>query len=301
MHRLSLSAFLAAVAVLAACHRQPGADPNADADPVLNLPSIAKPQPPIDRAGLLAAVSQAASATAAGTEMPKSVRSLDGRQFEVRIRFGCGGPSADLEERWLGWSFDADEGRIRVRATPTVSIDDPLVERISDEGIEAVEGFWIMRPWLLAPACPASAAVRPSIADQQSQATEDDMQDEHRQTRPAKAPVDPADQPVWPRLPAAAPRIGIAQFFTREDPRSSRRDMRPYQADHRLGEGEALSTQGYNLVLSGRLRALPGRGVIHCIARSADTPPECIVSAEFLRVWIEQPETRKVIAEWGTG
>ena len=303
MHRLSFLAPIAAATAVAACQQDPAADTNADQEPVLNLPSVPKPQPPIDRAALLAAVTEAASSTAAGTEMPKSVGSLDGRQFEIRIRFGCSGPAADLTERWLGWSFDPEVRRIRVRAMPTISSDEPLVEQIGDEQVEAVEGFWVPRPWLLAPVCPAAVAARRATAEEQSQATENQQQAQlaaREKQQPAKAAEDPAADEVREPLPAA-PRIGIAQFFTKEDPRSRRRDMRPYQAAHTLPEGQALSSQGYNLVLSGRLRALPARGVIHCISRSADTPPECIVSAEFLRVWIEKPDSRAVIAEWGPG
>lgn len=307
MHRLSLSALIAAAAAVAACQQEPAADTNAAQEPVLNLPSIPKPQPPMDRASLLAAVTEAASATAAGTKLPESVRSLDGRQFEIRIRFGCRGPAADLAERWLGWSFDPEERRIRVRAMPTISSDEPLVERIGGEQIEAVEGFWVPRPWLLVSACPAAAAVRRATPQEQSQATEKEQQAQpaargqaREKPQPAKAAEYPVADVAGEPLPAA-PRIGIAQFFTREDPRSRRRDMRPYEAAHTLPEGEALSSQGYNLVLSGRLRALPEGGVIQCISRSADNPPECIVSAEFLRVWIEKPDTRQVIAEWGTG
>ena len=308
MHRLSLSALLAATAAVAACQQEPATDTNAADEPVLNLPSVPKPQPPIDRSSLLAAVTEAASATAAGTELPESIRSLDGRQFEIRIRFGCRGPAADLAERWLGWSFDPEARRIRVRAMPTISSDEPLVERIGDERIEAVEGFWIPRPWLLVPVCPAAAAVRRATPEEQEQAAEGQEQESQpaatnrtqEEPQSAEAADEPAVDRVGEPLPAA-PRIGIAQFFTREDPRSRRRNMRPYQAAHTLPEGQALSSQGYNLVLSGRLRALPDRGVIHCISRGADTPPECIVSAEFLRVWIEQPDTREIIAEWGSG
>lgn len=307
MHRLSFLAIIAAAAAVAACQQEPAADTNAAEEPVLQLPSVPKPQPPIDRASLLAAVAEAASATSAGTEMPKSVRSLDGRQFEIRIRFGCSGPAADLTERWLGWSFDPEERRIRVRAMPTISSDEPLVEQIGGEQIEAVEGFWVPRPWLLVSVCPAAAAARRATPEEQSQATENQQVAQpaakgqaRDKPQPTKTAEDPAADGAGEPLPAA-PRIGIAQFFTREDPRSRRRDMRPYQAAHTLPEGKALSSQGYNLVLSGRLRAVPGSGVIHCISRSADTPPECIVSAEFLRVWIEKPDTREVIAEWGPG
>src|SRR5688500_4481997 len=77
MHRLPLSAFIAAALAVAACQQEPAADTNAAQEPVLNLPSVPKPQPPIDRAALLAAVTEAASAMAAGTDMPESVSSLD--------------------------------------------------------------------------------------------------------------------------------------------------------------------------------------------------------------------------------
>ena len=153
------------------------------------------------------------------------------------------------------------------------------------EGAEAVEGFWIPRPWLLQPVCPAAAAVG---------------------SEPGQGPD--ASNPAKPESAAARAeplpvrqRVGIAQFFTDADPRTGRRDSRPYQAVHTLKEGQAVGSQGFNLVLSGRLRALAGRGVIECVAADADTPPDCIVSAEFQRAWIERPENGEVIAEWGGG
>lgn len=308
MYRMSFCALIAAAAAVAGCQQEPEADSNAAEDTVLNLPSVPKPQPPIDRASLLAAVAEAASTTAAGTELPESLRQLDGRQFEIRIRFGCSGPASDLTERWLGWSYDAEGRRIRVRAMPTISSDEPLIEGIGGERIEAVEGFWIPRPWLLVPVCPAGAAVQAAAPEEPQQTAEADQAKQQEpagggdraQERPKK--ITPTDEPVEDAagepIPSA-PRVGVAQFFTREDPRSRRRGMRPYQASLTLPEGQALSSQGYNLVLSGRLRALPETGVIHCVSRGADTPPECVVSAEFQRVWIEKPDSSEIIAEWG--
>lgn len=296
MHRLPLIALSAAAAALAACDRQqPAAEDNLAEEPVLNLPSVPRPEPPIDRASLLAAIAEAASATAAGVEMPETVRSLDGRQFELRIRFGCRGPATELSERWLGWSYNPDERRIRVRARPTISREDALVAQFSGEEFEAVEGFLIPRPWLLQPVCPAAAAVRSAPDSRRGQGENP----EQRQAEEAADLATAADQRGEP-MPIP-PRFGIAQFFTSDDPRTRRRGSRPYEAAHTLDEGKAISSQGYDLVLSGRLRALPGRGVIHCSARGPDSPPECVVSAEFLRVWIEQPGTREVIAEWGGG
>lgn len=312
MLRLSPILLLAATAAVAACQQQ---QPDAAVDgnvtePVLNLPSVPRPEPRLDRASLLAAVAEAASATAAGAGTPETVRALDGRQFELRIRFGCRGPSNELGDRWLGWSFDPEKRRIRVRAMPTISKDVTLVAQLSGEQFEAVEGFWIPRPWLLQPVCPAAAAVRgvqdqsqaqrTGDAQQQSKPNEGRAQQERRQPGRDEARRIDGDEERAEPVPTP-PRVGIAQFFTDEDSRTGRRDMRPYQAGHTLAEGKAISSQGYNLVLSGRLRALPGRGVVQCSARNPNSPPECIVSAEFLRVWIEQPATREIIAEWGGG
>lgn len=305
MHRLPLILLFGATAAVAACQQEQSEDAAGAnlSEPAVNLPIVPRPQPPLDRASLLAAVSEAASAAASGAEMPESVRSLDGRQFEIRIRFGCRGPSKELGDRWLGWSFDPERRRIRVRAMPTISMDDALVSRISGDEFEAVEGFWIPRPWLLQPVCPAGAAVqRPADGSQARSGSQGRQQpeDQDQQRSPTETPQESSEDQQGEPVPTS-PRVGIAQFFTDQDPRTRRRDMRPYQAGHTLDEGKAISPQGYNLVLSGRLRALPGRGVIQCVAPGPDNPPECVVSAEFLRVWIEQPGTREVIAQWGGG
>lgn len=293
MHRLSLILLLAAAAACRQEQTEPPAAINTAEAP--SRPIVPKPRPPVDRPSLLAAVAEAASASAAGAPVPESIRALDGRQFEFRIRFGCRGPATDLRNRWLGWSFDAEKKRIRVRATPTISRNDPLVAQFSNEEIEAVEGFWIPRPWLLQPVCPVAAGVQPAADGRQPGSTPGAEREAERDSG-ADQEGDSPEEPV----PVSA-RIGIAQFFTTDDPRTGRRDMRPYEASHTLAEGKAISSQGYDLVLAGRLRAFPGRGVIQCSARSPDSPPECIVSAEFLRVWIEQPGTGDVIAEWGGG
>jgi hypothetical protein len=53
-------------------------------------------------------------------------------------------------------------------------------------------------------------------------------------------------------------------------------------------------------VLSGRLKSLEGKGVIRCsTAKGPDQPPDCVISADFDRVWIENPETGERLAEWG--
>ncbi|HUE79034.1 MAG TPA: hypothetical protein VMN38_05335 [Sphingomicrobium sp.] len=289
---------LAALALLAACQPEPQDSGNTQnvEEPTLNLPAVPRPQPPLDRAGLFAAVAQAASAEASGADDTEAQRALDGRQFELRIRFGCKGPSSALREEWLGWSFDRESRTLRVRARPTLSAEENLVLELGGDQFEAVEGFWIPRPWLLTPACPATAAVSSKPAAPAADGALAKAAAEPAPARAAAVPDEPITEPVpkWPRT-------GIAQFYTETDSRTGRRDMRPYEAVKTLEKDQPIGSQGFNLVLSGRLKALPDKGVIACVAKGADSPPECIVSADFDRVWIERPDSRELIAEWGGG
>lgn len=266
-------------------------------EPIVNLPIVPRPDPPLDRSGLLAAVAQAASRSAAGDADRAAQRKLEGRPFEVRIRFGCRGPTDELDEAWLGWSFNPERRRLRVRARPTIAKEEPLVAALAPGEYEAVEGFWIPRPWLLDPVCPPAAAVRPQP---QAEQRDEEPAQPQSQARGDAARAEPQPAEVADPVPRW-PRIGIAQFFTETDPRTGRRGGRPFESIKILKEDQPLGSQGFLLVLSGRLRALPGAQVIGCSSTGPDSPPECIVGAEFDRVWIEDPATRSVVAQWGSG
>jgi hypothetical protein len=244
-------------------------------------PPLPVAEPPMDRAALLLAVSRVASAAALGRTDDEQ-RRLDGRRFEVRIRFGCPGSGAEIAAAPFGLTFDEEDRTLRVRAAPDLSLDDPPVRALAGDDVEAVEGFWMRRPWLLADGCPAAPPAQDDAATEKG----------------AEAPVELEE--VKASVPASRQRVGIAQFFTDEDSRTRRRNNRAYEATKVLGEGEAPSAQGYNLVLSGRLRHLPQRPVISCSVTSRDAPPECIVTGEFDRVWIEDPVSRAIVAEWGS-
>lgn len=277
--KITVTLMMTALACLGACRpQQPQANVQEPAgQPMQQLPTLPRLES-LDRAAILAAVTQAASTHAAGASDSAAQRALAGRQFELRIRFGCKGPSTALREEWLGWSFDEASRTLRVRARPTLAGEDPLVQELVGNAFEAVEGFWIPRPWLLQPVCPAASAVQKAPADE----------------------VEGHEVKVDDPLPRA-PRIGLARFFSVTDPRTGRRSMRPYEAVKTLAEGTRPGAQGFDLVLSGRLKALPDKRVIACSAEGAQSPPDCIVSAEFDRVWIERPGTEEVIAEWSTG
>lgn len=257
---------------------------------MLNLPAIPKPAPAMDRQDLLAAVATAASAAVAGADDLPAQRALDGSPFELKIRFGCGGPNARAFDSGLGWTFEGKQRTLRVRAAPTISDEDPVAARVIEaagNGIETVEGFWIPRPWLLSPACPQLPS---------GQAEPDSTGE-----APAE-PTSPEDGGKAAQVPAPDfPKVGIAQFFTEAEPRSRRRQSRAYESVKTLAESERPAESGFDMVLSGRLRSLPGGRVIACVATGADSPPNCIVSADFDQVRIELPGTRDVLAQWETG
>jgi hypothetical protein len=233
----------------------------------------------MDRAALLELVAKARSAAAAGVDDRESQRPLDGKEFEFRIRFGCGGPSSKAKTKGpFGWSFDPKSGVLRVHAAPTLSSDDPIIAALAIKDVEDVEGFWLARPWLLQATCPAVPP--PSAGDQ-------------AESKPTHTGTDPP-------LPAPVLKMGIAQFFTVSDPRTGRRDERPYEAVKKLDPGASVGTQGFDLVLSGRLRALPDGRVIHCNANGPDAPPDCVAAALFDHVWIEDAATMQRIADWGS-
>jgi hypothetical protein len=120
---------------------------------------------------------------------------------------------------------------------------------------------------------------------------------------PDEGEEQPAEEtaPTEPSAETLSHQVGIAQFFTAQDSRTLRRRGRAYEATEILAAGKALSEQGYDFVLAGRLRRLPNGRVIACASPAPTAPPACIASAEFGRAWIERPDNGEIIAQWGGG
>jgi hypothetical protein len=95
--------------------------------------------------------------------------------------------------------------------------------------------------------------------------------------------------------------VGIAQFFTAADSRTRRRFNRPFEAVKTFEDGKEPGSLGFNLALSGRLKALSGGRVIACALQVHDRPPDCIASADIDRVRLERPDDGEVLAEWSIG
>lgn len=267
---------LAAAFVLfptAGCRRDPvpPTTSNPPATPVeqpaagpAQLPTV---DPPLIRRDVLLAVAEAASARASGTDDLAPQRKLDGRPFSFRIRL-CGNSPAVRQD------VDPATRVLRVAVTPDVDGRQPMVA--ATMGKEAI-GFRVPRPWLLMPACPKESAPA------------------------APVPADPT-QPVAQQAPAptaATPStggmVGIVNVVRPDEARPTRRAERPLALTRRLAENETPGP--IDLVLEGRLRALPGGKVIACAGDGVSVAPDCLVAARIDRVRMRAADGT-LLAEW---
>lgn len=284
---LPLATWAALTAItLTAC--QPPNDHSAQTSNVANKevpkPRLPVADPPLDRARLLQAIAEARSAAGLGQDDRSAQRQLDGKRFELRVRFGCI-RDAVTDVGPFNVKFDAEQRTLRLRAAPNVAGEPWVAERGGSE-IESVEGFWIPRPWLLTDGCPVSEDPQESQGAQAADAAEGVVKAEHP---PASLPV-----------AVGAPRTGIAQLFARSDARTGRRNQRAYEATVTLTGNERPSEQGYTLILSGRLKEVGDGRVIICRSLRPDRPPDCVVSASFDRVRFEAAGGGAVLAEWSS-
>jgi hypothetical protein len=222
---------------------------------------VPAPEVRLNREALLMAAIRARSAAAVGTDDTADQGELEGKRFEFRIRLGCS-LTSDTPATVSAARYDAQERRIELEAAPDVALDQPIVAAVAGDGVEAVEGFWVPQPWLLAPSCAGADQAQPTVAE--------------------------------------PPSVALAQIYTPADPRTERREGRAYQARQSLAEGQAPAAGGWDLVLRGRLRKIAER-VIPCRSPFPGAMPVCIISVAFEEVAIERVETGEVLARWGRG
>ena len=264
--RSSIVALAASLLALAACQREPQPAPapaqKSETPPVVTV----APAPVLDRAGLLEAIDIAASAFAAGREVGGA--SLAGRRFVVRQAFGCGAPNDAAEAAADGLATVAwakDRQTLRFSLTPADWLQSGLIGG-DDSGLEAVEGFWLERPWLRTEVCPAMAPGA-STSDLSSPQT-----------------------------------VGLAAVFKANGARTGRRNGRAYEFTLRGEDGQppVPSAQGYRLVLEGRMNAFADGRAIHCRAAAPDQRPVCIGAVQLDRVAFEDADGQ-MLSEWRDG
>lgn len=266
MHKFpGMVAALAALAAVA-CRGPESSSNEAVAPSPANETNIAetlpRPEPALDRNGFLRTIASVASAHTVGTDDRAMQSALDGRRFAIRVRFGCDGPAPNSSTAALRWTQDQDGKSFGIFAKPDLSLADEPLKDISDQTIEAVEGFWIPRPWENQGACPNPAA------------------DDEEAALPA------------PQL------VGIAQYFTAEDSRVGRRSGRAYVATQKVESPAELPKSGLILLLEGRFEAWPGGKVVRCSGSGRNRRPACIASAHLDRAAFLRPDDSTVVAEW---
>lgn len=269
--RPSVVALAATAVILAACQGEetsiaPSPAPAPTATPVVTV----APAPTLDRAGLLQAMDEAASAFSGGREVTDA--SLVGRRFLVRQAFGCGAPAASP----AGAPLQGLAGLTRGAAGRTLKLalapgdwtaSPPFPDAVG--AWEAAEGFWLSWPWLRGDGCPR-------VPDSRSAADETTV------------------------LPPHSPQTaGLAAVFEKEGSRLGRRNGRAYEFTIR-GEGDLSpvpSPAGYRFVLEGRMAAFEDGSAIRCRAPGPEQRPACIGAVRLERVAFETAEG-KVLSEW---
>lgn len=289
-HSLLIAA--AGLLVLSACER--AAETPAAPAPV---PAPAQPaptplQPVVNRAEMLRALDAAASAFAAG--QPVDSAGLDGRRFSVRQAFGCAGatPSGAVRPAGLAsWAWGPRNQTIELALQPA----DWTAELTfgQEDAAEAIEGFWLARPWMRTDGCPAVTSPAPVAAIEVVAPTKAPTQ----KAAPSKAgPATPAPAPPPPPRQTA----GLASVFAQGGSRVGRRDGRAFTYTIRGEDGAPAAPTSYRLVIEGRFTAFPGGSTVRCRAGGPEERPVCLAASTIDRVVFETAEGQ-MLSEWRPG
>lgn len=288
-------AVAAALPFLAWCQRPP--EPAAPEAPAPETPTVVLDST-LNRAALLAALTEARAATADGR--PRDA-ALNGRTVSVRLPFGCeGAGAADHVEAGLPSVVRGADGGLMLTVSPedlsaSALIGTPGIDKhgaaTSDATSkwEAIEGFWIPRPWSGLETCaPRQAAAAVT-------APEDDAPDK------ALSDKAPSDTPTA-TAPLSRPErsAGLAAVMESGGSRLGRRQGQAYAHVIR-GEKGAIATPapgGYALRLEGRLTAFADGKAVHCVQQDAESRPVCVAALRLDRLAFEDGATGAVLSEW---
>jgi len=257
------AAFAAGALLTWATVRSPAPEPAAQPSRLAPPPPLPQAVPPLGRADLIAAARTATAAYAAGA--PADQAALVGRRFEVRIPFGCSGPQAEPAGAQAWWNYDSAKQTLTLAARPVDWTAASPVPVVAGADVEAVEGFWLPRPWTDAETCPP---------------------------RPAGPLAAPA------RLVPPTPQtLGVASVFRAGGSRVLRRGARPYEVVRKVSPQDLAAVREFHLVLSGRVAAIGDGQPVACRAETADQRPVCLVAVEFDRVAFEDA-AGDTLTEW---
>ncbi len=167
----------------------------------------------------------------------------------------------------MGWRYDSENEVLRVRIAPSRWTAEDWSAAGSGAQVEAIEGFWIPRPWMSSESCPKTG---------------------DRSGPPGSEPV---------TLPGQT--LAIGQVFFAGGARGGRRDGEPYGATIRLSEDALDTSMGFRLRLAGRISRAQGLGPVRCRQPAGpEQRPICLVSVTMDEVAIENPATNEILATW---
>ncbi|KAK0351260.1 hypothetical protein LTR94_025646 [Friedmanniomyces endolithicus] len=287
-------AMAAALPLLTWCQRPP--EPAAPADPA--PPPTVVLDSTLNRAALLAALTEAGTALADGQTRDAA---LTGRTVSVRLPFGCGGEAAVAGEAGgLPRLVRNADGSLTLTVTPEDLGASALVPATREGAVdkwEAVEGFWIARPWSGLDACPASAALAapaPDLAPSPAQTAIKTPAE--GKTAEAKT----VDDVTAPPIVQPERSAGLAAVFETGGSRLGRRQGQAYVHVIRGEKGVAPTPApgGYALRLEGRLTAFADGKAVHCVQKDAESRPVCVAALRLDRLAFEDGATGALLSEW---
>jgi hypothetical protein len=113
---------------------------------------IPLPQPKLDREQMILGALRAFSATALGQQDADAQKALRGREFELRLRFGCPGVAANPSRKW---NYDAKQQVLRAHVGTDLAATGVPASDLLLKSYEGLAGFVIEKPLLLSAGCPA--------------------------------------------------------------------------------------------------------------------------------------------------
>ncbi|WGM40332.1 hypothetical protein [Caulobacter sp. NIBR1757] len=257
---------LAALLFLNREPKAPAPEPAPPPPPVVKPPPE-KPGPqagPLTRQDLIEGATLEAAAYSAGSGSPKALAEIKGRPFALRIPFGCEGPQVSPGPAQAFVEQDPAGKVTKLVARPGNWSALPMLQNFpSGAKPEAVEGFWLARPWSTSEACPPR--------------------------RDVGAPATPT--------PTATQTLGLARLFEPGGSRLLRRDGRPYEFVRKTAVDQPPLAVSYRLVLEGRIATFPDGRTIRCAAESPDHRPICLYAVTFDRIAFETADGQS-LAEW---
>lgn len=284
-------AVAAALPFLAWCQRPP--EPAAPEAPAPVAPTVVLDST-LNRAALLAALTEARTATADGRARDAA---LGGRTVSVRLPFGCqGADDADHKAAGLPSVVRGADGALMLTITPDDLSASALigVSGVEDDGAapvdttgkwEAIEGFWIPRPWSGLDTCPPRETAAAAATPEEDPAPGDALSDMPDATASLSKPERSS---------------GLAAVIESGGSRLGRRQGQAYVHVIRGEKGSvpAPAPRGYALRLEGRLTAFADGKAIHCVQQDMESRPVCVAALRLDRLAFEDGATGAVLSEW---